>query len=794
MSGVTKASDEISPSGGPAAEPLIPWMGADDHAKLSAARRSKHSGQHRRRPTNGPVLAAVVVAAGLSGLATEGSATGAPIADRVLRGGLAATVAILGAACPTVVILVLSTSAAALGWTGGGLGAVAGAAALVLAVVLALTERVDRQLLKAGAAGLSMTALLRLPAGRLGMTALATGVLAGLVVVAGLHWGPRHYRRPARLVAGGLLGLAVAAGLLGAVAALQARAAFERSSTQTATALASAQSGDAAAAATAARAAAGDLELARTSLGALWARPAWAVPIVGAHLHAGHQIATSARPAVAAAAGSAESLRLDILQPEAGRLDLGRLRAAEPELSRLSEALHRAQAGAAEARSPWLIEPLVHRLDRYDAQLRSVTITADRALLAVRALPVLLGDERPTRWFVAVANPAETRDLGGFIGDYAIVTADDGRLRLERSGVVTEIGSFLPGRTLEGLDLPERYRAQHPEVFWQNLSGHPDLPTVASAARKLWQQVDPSSPIDGVAYVDPHGLAALLTLTGPVTAPQPLGRLTADNVADILHEEQYARFGDQGARKDALHEAAGAIFSAVASAPLPSPAALGTTLGRAVQGGHLLASSFDSTGQQLLDEVGATGRFPTAAGGDLASLRTANMLPNKLDTHLRRSVRYEARVDPRARHVEATATIELRNEATADLPDYVAGNQSGLPKATSRSAVTWYSALPLQGIEVDGRSVAATSFQEGGWWAHTVPVTLPPGGRATVVVRVGGRLASTRPYRLALAPQAGVHEDPYVIEVRGLRGFVADPVPPPPLGRRTLLVVPLRAG
>lgn len=786
---------QAPPAGDADPTPLIPWIDAGEHARLRTARREARTGPHRRRraPTNMRAQLVAVAAAAASGLATSGSATGLPTADRVLRGGLAATVALLCATAPTAVVVVLATGAAALGWTGGPLAAGAGIAALAVTVVLAATENVDRGQLKAAAGALSMTALLRVPGGRLGLTAAATAALAGLVVVAGLLSGPRRYRRRVRLIVGALACLAAVGGILGAVAGLLARASFERSSTETATALAAARAGDAATAATSARSAAGDLDQARSALGAWWVRPAWALPVVGAHLRAGHDVARSAGPAVEAAAGSAEALRLDILRPEAGRLDLSRLRAAEPELARLSEALHAAQRGVGRARSPWLVEPLRARLDRYDAELRSVTSTSDRALLAVRGLPAMLGADRPTRWFVAVANPAETRDLGGFIGDYAIVTADNGAIRLDRSGSVTEIGAFQTGRTLDGLDLPRRYLAQHPEVYWQNLSGYPDLPIVATAARKLWDQVDPGSPLDGVAYVDPKGLAALLKLTGPVIAPAPLGPLTADGAAQLLHEDQYTRFDEQDERDDALHEAAAAIFTAVAEAPLPGPAAVGAALGPAVRGGHLLATSFDRDGQRLLDEVGATGRLPAFDGGDLASLRTANMLPNKLDAHLRRSVRYQVAVDPRSQHVDGTATIELRNEATAALPDYVAGNQSGLPKATSRVAVTWYSALPLVGIEVNGRPEPSSTFHERGWWAHTVAVTVPPGATASVVVRLAGALPATRPYRLAVAPQAAVRDDPYTVEVTGRRGWVAGAVPPLVPGQTARLVVPLRS-
>ena len=735
--------------------------------------------------------ATLVAGAAASGLATAGSATGVAVMDRLLRGGLAALVAAAAMTAPTGPVVILATGAAALGLTAGPLGAGAGGAALLLSLVLVLVEKVDRHVLKAGVGALSVTALLRAPGGPLGLTAAATAGLVGLIVVTGMVEGPARWRRRVRLATVCLLGLVGAGVAIGGVAGLMARSSFERSSDQTGRALAAARAGDSPKAAASARSAADDLHEARSVLGAWWARPAWTVPVVGAHLRAGDEVARSAGPAVEAAAVSADSLRLEALRPSAGRLDLERLEAAEPDLARLSEALHAAQRGARRARSPWLVGPLQERLDRYEAQLSSLSATSDRALLAVHAVPRLLGGERPTRWFVAVATPAETRELGGCVCDYAIVTADRGAIRLDRAGSVTEIGSHQAGRSLAGIDLPKRYVGQRPEVHWQNLSGYPDLPTVAGAARVLWDQAAPGSPIDVVAYVDPHGLAALLRLTGPVAVPPPLDRLTAENAPQLLLKDQYERILVSEERKDALHGATAAVFTALTAAPLPGPAAVGAALGPAVRGGHLLATSFDPASQRLFDEIQASGRLPIPDGRDLASLRTSNQVENKLDAYLRRSVSYQAAVDPDAARVEATAAIRLWNEATADLPDYAAGNRKGLPKGTNGVAVAWYSGLPLESVEVDGRATPVDSTLERGWWTHTVSVTLPPGSEVTVVFRLAGGLASTRPYRLSVSPQAGVFDDPYVVEVTGRGGWAAGTVPALPPGRPADLVIPL---
>ncbi len=792
--------DVTAASSGAAAKPLVPWIAAEQHEVLVAEQVAQQVAQGKLRRGSGRRRSqasrraglAVVAAAGVSGAATVGSATGAPAVDRLLRGGLAASVAAAASTAPTWAVLVLATGAAALGCTGGAVSAASGLGALALALVLVGKENVDRHLLKAACGGLAATSLLRVPGGSLGATAAATAVLAGLTVVTGLLGGRRLWRRRATLIGAGLLGLGALASLLGVAAGLAARSSFQRSSTSVTTALSAAQAGDTAQAASSAQAAAVDLRRARSSVGAWWARPGWAVPIVGTHLRAADRVAASAGPAVEAAAGSAEAVSADVLRPTAGRLDLDRLGTVEPELARLSAALHTAEQGASDAWSPWLVAPMQQRLERYEAQLADVTVGSDRALLAVRALPGLLGRDRPTRWFVAVANPAESRELGGIVSEYAVLVADKGSIRLERSGGVRDIGADAEGRNLGDVELPDRYVGLRPEVFWQNLAGYPDLPTVAGTARVLWDQVVPGSPIDGVVYIDPHGLAALLSLTGPVKVPEPLGTIGADNAAQLLLSDQYARFDEQLERKDVLRQVTRATFTALSSATVPGPGVVGAALGPAVRGGHLLATSFSTEGQRLFDEVGAGGRLPVAGGGDLASLRTTNLAENKLDAHVHRSVRYRAVIEPGDDRVEATATIELRSDATANLPDYVAANRRGLPKGTDLLEVAWYSGLELEGIEVDGRPVSATSDLERGWWTHATNVQVPPGGTTTVVLRLAGQLGDTRPYRLAVAPQASAHDDSYAVEVVAGAGWTAGPVSQPRPGRHDDVVVRMR--
>ena len=106
--------------------------------------------------------------------------------------------------------------------------------------------------------------------------------------------------------------------------------------------------------------------------------------------------------------------------------------------------------------------------------------------------------------------------------------------------------------------------------------------------------------------------------------------------------------------------------------------------------------------------------------------------------------------------------------------------------------MAWYSGLALQGAEVDGQPVTPATVRELGWWVHSTTVAVPPGGTATVVLRLAGPLGGAGPYRLAVAPQAAARDDRYRVEVTGGAGWVAGPVRQPRPGRSDALTVTLR--
>jgi hypothetical protein len=377
----------------------------------------------------------------------------------------------------------------------------------------------------------------------------------------------------------------------------------------------------------------------------------------------------------------------------------------------------------------------------------------------------MLGADGVRHYFIAFTTPAESRGLGGFMGNWALLTADHGRLELTRSGRSADIDSAKgdPPRTLVAPpDYVARYGPLHPEQQLRDVTLSPDFPSVAQAIESTYPQTRGGEQIDGVIEMDPYALAAMLRITGPVRVKGIDQPLSADNAADYLLRQQYLAFDATADRVDALDSAAHQTFDAFIRNKNIRPTQLVNVFGPLVQQRRILASSTDPAVDALLRRFGMDGAFPSAAGGDLFGLATDNAGNNKMDVYLDRSIDYEATVDPATGSVDATATVTLHNDApSSGLPDYVIGVRPDAhqPRGTNWMWFNFYSPEDLVGATMDGKPFQIGSQQEFGVHVYQTFLAVPSKGTTTIVLHLHGTVSSASPYRVSWYQQPTVQPD-----------------------------------
>ena len=680
-----------------------------------------------------------------------------------------------GAAGALVVLAASRARRWALFWAGAvlavfstGLMLYLAALAIGILTVLAWFDRRDRVLTAIVGLLLSVVAFDLGDVGFHGLTALVGVVASVPVLVSGYNNSNSRWRRVARWSVAGL-GIATVVGSLAALAAVAVhRGDLDSAITKATSGLDALEGGESAAAAEdLADADAKFSSTAATFNGPLLALSR-AVPVVSQHVTAVGDLADTGADLADSARQVSGVVDYDSLLLADGGVDLTTLQAYRDPIIRSERAVTDALAVVDEHRSSWLLAPLADRIDSLEEDLLRVAPGTRLARLAVDGLPAMLGGDTPRRYLILVGSPAEARDLGGHIGHWVELEADAGVVSLTETGPIVDLWTAEGAeyrRLLDPSSYPDSFIANRPQNFPQNWGATPDLPTAARAAAELYPQSG-GLPIDGVAYIDPKGIAALLEITGPVTAPGFPGVLSADNAVQYLVADQYTQHGeDEGSTiLTALLEE---VFGQLTTIALPGPERLGRILGPVTRAGNLQFWSFGEDDAPLLDRVGVSGRLPAVPPGqDFLSVLTSNANPNKIDRYLRRTISHEVQWSRDNDRLETLTTIELSNTApAAEDPPVVFGNDRGLPPGTNRTVLSVLSPLTATEMRVDGEPVPFSQRREFDRWRYAVTVEVPPGETTSVELVAAGDGPLGDTYRLTLAPQPLITPDEVTVAV-----------------------------
>jgi hypothetical protein len=741
-------------------------------------------------------VAACAAGSAVSGLLAAGRPTGLAGPDALARAAVAAGLTLAASRARPWSLVLLGATAAALSGTGS-VTTAAGWIALFLALaafgVQATQAGSGVHATQAGTArpqpgvsalvgALAGAALLRLPPTDPSVIApVAAGSAALAVVVSAVRSQPVTGLRRLRRAGRGLAGAAVLASAGLAFAAVRSAAGVDEGMAQARAGLDAAASGDQTGADAHLRRAEAAFAGADTVLNAWYARPARLVPVVGQQAGALGGLAAAAHHLSAAAADSAARIDLRQIAVDGGRVDLDRVAALDAPLADVEAALGRAQADTDAIGTDWVLPAIGRHRQRLVDEVHRTRARVGVAHEAVRLAPDLLGAHGPRRWFVAFTTPAEARGLGGMMGNFAVLTAVDGRVEVTRSDrtAAIEPGPGDPPRPLDApADYVARYGWSRPQDLLRDVTQSPDLPSVTRVIRGAYPRAAGGEPVDGVIVADPYAIAAVLRLTGPIKVTGMPEALSAANAADVLLRDQYEAFRSANDRRiDFLGEAARQAFDALVHLRTVEPARWAEVLGPMVAQRRLLVASARPDEQHLLGELGLTGAFPApdhAPGADFVAFTTSNWGNNKIDAYLHRSLDYRAEHDPATGAVHAHAVVTLRNDAPDHgLAPYVIRprRSAHLPDGTNWLVLSVYSphrlvAATVRGADNRDRRLAMGAERELGRNVYTAYLAVPAGTTATVDLELEGSVTPGGDYRLSWFQQPAVYPDEITVTAR----------------------------
>ena len=468
------------------------------------------------------------------------------------------------------------------------------------------------------------------------------------------------------------------------------------------------------------------------------------VPFVGPSAAAVGDLALSANALATAALPLTPYIEtvLDggIRRPD-GSIDFTVINALTPLLERLGTAVVQEAArldtvDVAQLR-PEIAEPLVELRDQLHGAASGLAVSGEVAA----QLPALLGADGERTWLVVLQNPAEARGTGGFPGGYVVIGADEGALSVVSAGKSGDLNALpipVDGAPADSQLLWGRFLTE-----WRSFNLSPHFPLTGSLAAASMQSR--GIPVDGVLAVDPAVVAALLEVTGPVTAAGVT--LTAENAEQFFLVDIYQQFPDMGQRTDLSL----ALVRAVLSAFLASdwdPALLAEALRAPISEGRVRAWSADPEEQAWLATTLVGGSVPDTPGSVIA-VAFNNASGNKMDAFVGAEVQYNPGRCATKSTQDSSLRIKLRNAAPEDLPpnrgDYGRQDDQSAPAGSTKMLVHFYAPIGASYLSstLDGLATPLYSGEERGrpvWWTY---VTLMRGQQAVIDVRFQEPYVST---------------------------------------------------
>jgi hypothetical protein len=493
-----------------------------------------------------------------------------------------------------------------------------------------------------------------------------------------------------------------------------------------------------------------------------WAQFTRLVPIANQYRRAADELVGAAATATRVADVELRKMDMDNFRLVEGQIDLDAVRALHETMQNLQRAVTELDHSIGESRSPWLVSQLQVRLDDLSIEIRNEIGYGTKALKAIELAPAMLGADGERVYFVMFTTPAEARGQGGFMGNYAELTADNGHIEMTAFGRHTDLDSRSDDNiVLSGpQDWLESYGKYGFQVgpdktfdprAWANITISPNFPATAQVVAELYPQSG-GREIDGVINLDVFALQTLVSFVGPLDvdgSPEPLDGF---NTADFLLRGQYL-IEDLSTRTGMLQDVAETAMTALLSGSPPDPIELGQAFAPIVEQRRAMMWARDPAEQRMLELIGFDASLlANLDGSDGLAVTVNNGSGNKIDAFLQRQFDYRVDVDPSG-VVDASLTLKFTNTAPASgLPGYVIGNIVGAPLGTSRLLVTVFTPYDLVSGSVDGRDQSYEPGSEAGLRTYSQFVDIPSGGSVTVEYQLRGSLEGG-PYRLTLLRQ-----------------------------------------
>lgn len=293
------------------------------------------------------------------------------------------------------------------------------------------------------------------------------------------------------------------------------------------------------------------------------------------------------------------------------------------------------------------------RFESGRAEIKELRNLISEQLLLVDDLAILLGRDQWKRYLVLFQNDTELRATGGFIGSFAVLDIDRGKIKnieipkggsYDLQGQLTAVGA--PPRALQLV----KSRWEFQDANW-----FPDFPTSAKKIAWFYENAGGRT-VDGVIALNTNLMIDLLKITGPIAMPAYKRTIDSNNFlleTQKIVELEYDKKAN--APKAFIGDLAKEMIIRFETLPHDQYGKVMQLLLANLENKNISIYAADTKIEQHIKELGFSGAMhQSEPGEDYVSVVHTNIAGQKTDQVIKEIVNYEPQVA-----ADGTTTVKL---------------------------------------------------------------------------------------------------------------------------------------
>lgn len=339
---------------------------------------------------------------------------------------------------------------------------------------------------------------------------------------------------------------------------------------------------------------------------------------------------------------------------------------AKSDFERAQNSLQLSQAELKEVDMNAFCTKCKNAVESYKTVLDSASSQMNLVSSAFSGLSDLIGVESSRRYLILFQNSNEIRPTGGFIGSYAILELNSGKITdLTIDDIYNPDGQIDLRNIKVPSPAPIALYLNEPDLHLRNANWNPDFTQSSLDILDLYFKVT-GEEVDGVIAVDLVFAQKLLEVTGPIFLTAYNEEISAQNLAERAqyHSEfTYTNGSDQ--KRSFLTVLGSKLLEKIFAVPQENMPSFWTAVNSSLEGRHLMIYLNDNPFAAYLEKEGWDGKL-VKTDGDYLAVINANLGGTKANYFVKNEMKYEVFSATRDGLLRGAVTLKYTHTGESD--------------------------------------------------------------------------------------------------------------------------------